>query len=1145
MVGGVEQDYGGYYEWVVPTTGIPNTLSARNPLGLIEQKEDASNVHRFIGNLKIDYDVHGVEGLTGTLNLGMDVARSNGTVFIPATAASAFTQGGVDNTYEQEKENKLLEAYLNYHRTFGTSKFDLTGGYTYQNWHTFSPSMPNISATGDTITPAGIDFETENTLLSFFGRLNYTYDERFLLTATLRNDGSSRFSSDEITYVDENGDAFTDVPRWGLFPSVAVAWRLSQEQFLANCEKLTNLKLRFGWGVTGQQDIFNDYPYIPNFSEGTVTAQYQFGNEFVTVLRPDGYDAGIRWEETTSLNIGADFGFVDNRYGGTIDVYKKTTDDLLAVVPVPAGTNFTNQILTNVGSMENEGIELGLYAIPIAKDDIYFEIGGNVSANRNEITKLSLIDDPDDPGILVGGISGGVGNTIQIHSVGYATNSFYMTAATVRGRHAAGRPVRGCERRRYGEPGRPGPLRESDSGRLRRPLCQPADQGLVVRHLDPGGVRRGAVQQRQLEPVVLQLGHRRGEHAFEPRHRIQRDDVLDGAVPERPLHRGRHLRANGQHLGGLRFRRPVRRRNQLHGHRDRAERFPPHGLLRTRPGDRRRHRQHDLSPPAHLFPQPQHQPLIMKLRIALSAALLSLLSFPLGSCFQDLDTQPFAGINAETVYSDPANYINVLAKLYAGLATTGNQGPAGSGDIAGIDEGFSSYLRILWNLQTVTTDEAVVGWADPDLPELNFMDISSINSWVLGMYYRIFFQITLCNDFIRNASDDKLADRGFSQADIDLIRGYRAEARFLRALSYYHALDLFGNVPFVTEDDAPGAFFPEQIFRADLFDYVESELLAAADGMADPMGQVYGRADKAAVWMTLARLYLNAEVYLGAGNGRYDECLTYTNMVIAQGYTLEPTYEYLFLADNHLSSGVIFPVTFDGNMTQTWGGTTFLVHAPVGGSMDPAEFGINNGWAGLRATPSLVNQWGDTVSGPDDSRFMFYRDGQDFDIEQLFTFTQGWAVTKWKNVDRDGNPGSHGPGDHVDTDFPFYRLAEAYLIYGEAVLRGGAGGDVGTATGYFNMLRERAYGDASANVATIDLDLILSERSRELYWEGQRRTDLIRYGLFTGADYVWEFKGTNDPADPNGVALEPHKDLFPLPAADLVANQNLQQNPGY
>lgn len=404
---------GGYFEWLDPSTGLPNVLAPKNPVGLLYQKEDESQVNRMLGNIQFDYLLPWVSGLRANLNLGGDWSRSEGTVYIPETAASAFYQKGVDNQYNMRKQNKLLEFYMNYMKDMpaASSKLDLTAGYSYQDWITSSDAFPNRNALGDTITPAGLPFKTQNTLISFYGRLNYTLLERYLLTATLRNDGSSRFSPDT---------------RWGLFPSFAVGWRISEEGFLRNVEVLSNLKLRLGWGVTGQQDIFSDYPYFANYSIGTSTAQYQFGDQFYYVLRPDGYDANIRWEQTATTNIGLDFGFFNGRINGSLDYYIKETTDLLAVIPVPAGTNFTNQILTNVGSMENKGVELALNFVPVDQRDWKWEFGLNATRNVNTVTKLTKVPDTTNIGILVGGIAGGIGNTIQIHSVGYPVFSFFV-----------------------------------------------------------------------------------------------------------------------------------------------------------------------------------------------------------------------------------------------------------------------------------------------------------------------------------------------------------------------------------------------------------------------------------------------------------------------------------------------------------------------------------------------------------------------------------------------------------------------------------------------------------------------------------------------------------------------------------------------
>ena len=405
--------YGGYWEWLDPTTGAPAALAPRNPVGLLYQKEDNGHVNRYIGNIQLDYKLHFFPDLRLNLNVGGDLTRSNGTVYIPAEAASDYTRGGVDKQYSQEKDNKLFEIYANYLKDFKSirSKIDFTAGHSYQDWIRSNPSFPDLNVAGDTITPAGVPFKTQNTLISFYGRLNYTFMDRYLLTLTLRDDGSSRFSPDT---------------RWGLFPSAALAWRISDENFLKNSKAISNLKLRLGYGETGQQDIFADYPYIANYSQGDPTAQYQFGSSFYYVLRPDGYDADIKWESTVTYNVGLDYGFINGRINGSIDVYKKITSDLLSVIPVPAGSNFTNYILTNVGAMENRGIEFTVDVVPYDTKDFTWDIGGNVTYNHNEITKLSKVIDTSSVGILVGNIGGGVGNTVQIQAVGHPTYSYYV-----------------------------------------------------------------------------------------------------------------------------------------------------------------------------------------------------------------------------------------------------------------------------------------------------------------------------------------------------------------------------------------------------------------------------------------------------------------------------------------------------------------------------------------------------------------------------------------------------------------------------------------------------------------------------------------------------------------------------------------------
>lgn len=533
----------------------------------------------------------------------------------------------------------------------------------------------------------------------------------------------------------------------------------------------------------------------------------------------------------------------------------------------------------------------------------------------------------------------------------------------------------------------------------------------------------------------------------------------------------------------------------------------------------------------------------MMLRTIKSIFLVFAIALFVQSCADRLDLQPEdERLTGDAAFEDPNAYKEFLAKLYAGISLSGQEGPAGAPDLAGLDEGFSNYLRLYWKMQELTTDEAIIAWNDGTIHDLHNQVWTSGNEFIRTMYSRLFYQVALCNEFLRQTTSSKLDGRGVSSELRAEIETFRAEARFMRALTYWHAMDLFGNTPFITEDDPIGAFLPPQIQRADLFDYVESELLDILDDMAAPRANEYGRADRAAAWMLLAKIYLNAEVY--TGTPRYADVITYTNNIIGSGYTIPNIpYFHSFLADNDSNGAqeeVIFTIPFDGQRTQAFGGMTFLTHAPVGGSMDPADFGINGGWFGVRTTPTFVEQFpGEENSA--DGRELLYTDGQNKDIMSVATFTDGYAIAKYRNVDVGGNPGSDATGDHTDIDFPMFRLADVYLMYAEAFLRGG-GGSASTATGYINELRERAYGDTSGNIleADLTLDFIIDERSRELYWEAHRRTDLIRFDQFSD-NGVWQWKGGVQ----SGTTTESFRDLMPLPATDLGINTNLEQNPGY
>ncbi len=731
----------------------------------------------------------------------------------------------------------------------------------------------------------------------------------------------------------------------------------------------------------------------------------------------------------------------------------------------------------------------------------------------------------------------------------------------------------------------------------------------------------------------------------------------------------------------------------------------------------------------------------MKILSLKTWALLAGMMFVSVSCFKDLDTVPLDEdvITSAAVYNDPKAYKQVLAKLYAGLALSGQEGPAGQPDIAGIDEGFSTYLRQYWKAQELPTDEAVIAWNDGTIQDYHQQDWDANNEFVTAMYNRIYYQISLCNEFLRETTPEKVTSRpGATEALQAEITRFRAEARFLRALSYWHALDLFRKPPFVTENDAVGNFFPPQATPEQLFNYIESELKAIDGDLAAPRTNEYGRADKAAAWMVLAKLYLNAKQY--TGRELYSECAAECQKVIGAGYTLDPDYGHLFLADNHTAEGVIFPVLFDGIRSRTWGGMTFVAHAAVGGGMSAAEFGLDGGWGGTRTTSAFVGKFpavgggsvivapndgnttypviyvpggyqgwnpataqqlasaagdntyegyiffpddqkefkltlgpdwsnnlgddgangtlepnganltipeggfykinvdltaltytlqktnwgliGDATPGgwgsdqdmtydatekawtitvgltagfvkfranddwglnygdngsdalleqgganinipsngtyviklyldkPDytysidrpsfDSRALFYTTGQNLEIQDISQFTDGYAITKFKNVTSDGVPGSNPTW--VDIDFPMFRIEDAYLMYAEAVLRGGTG-DLGQALNLVNAVRERAYGGSSGNITNdeLTLDFILDERAREFYWECHRRTDLIRFDRFSESTYVWPWKG----GVPAGVSTSKHLNIFPIPASDRGANPNLQQNDGY
>jgi TonB-dependent starch-binding outer membrane protein SusC len=419
VLSGKSDVFGGYWEWL-GKDGKPLTLAPRNPLSLLEQKKDLSDVVRHIGNIQLDYKFHFLPALRANVNIGFDKSDATGKKDNTTIPAFSFLNGGYHGEYDQAKLNKTFESYLAFAKDIRGNSLNLLAGYAYQDFtrsaHGFNQDLfavNNIVDPAKVVTIRNALDSTQNTLVSFFGRANYNIKDKYLVTATLRRDGSSRFAPEN---------------RWGMFPSAAIAWKVMNEDFMKGSKLFSDLKFRLGWGVTGQQDIGSDYPYLTRYTVGQNTAQYQLGNEFVTTLRPEGYDRNIRWESTTTTNVAVDFGFMKSRVYGSIDVYNKDTKDLLSVVSVPIGSNFTNKILTNVGNMNNKGVEFSINTIAIQKDNASLNLGFNITYNKNEITNLSLpgTNDTKSVGIATGGISGGVGNNIQVHSVGYARNTFYV-----------------------------------------------------------------------------------------------------------------------------------------------------------------------------------------------------------------------------------------------------------------------------------------------------------------------------------------------------------------------------------------------------------------------------------------------------------------------------------------------------------------------------------------------------------------------------------------------------------------------------------------------------------------------------------------------------------------------------------------------
>ena len=535
--------------------------------------------------------------------------------------------------------------------------------------------------------------------------------------------------------------------------------------------------------------------------------------------------------------------------------------------------------------------------------------------------------------------------------------------------------------------------------------------------------------------------------------------------------------------------------------------------------------------------------------------ILSILSAIVLIGCTDLDLEPKNGLVESVAFEDFSGYESYIAKIYASLTLTGQQGAAGQPDLTIInDEGFSSYLRVWWKAQELTTDEAIIAWNDSGIRDLHNHAWGADNQFVRVLYYRIFFTIALTNDFLRVAASPP---DNLTSDETEKLNEFIAEVRFIRAFSYWHALDHFRNIPLITSITSD---LPTQVEPQVIFDFIETELNEIDDDLLAP-GQAnhdYGRIDQAAAWMLKAKLYLNAEVYIGTN--RYGDVITEVNKVINAGaYNIADNYQELFMADNHLRTDeIIWPIVHDGLVSQTWGGTTTIIRGGIGGAMSDdekngsafpdeaeADYGVPSGWGGYRTTSAFVNLFPGAATDPDgnsaDGRAIFFTEGQSLDIPDVGEFTDGWAVPKYTNIE--ASTGQRAPGvDQVSTDYPVFRLAEAYLMLAEAEVQ--EGGSVTTGTlGLLNELRQRAYGDNSGDVVAADvtLDWLLDERGRELYLEATRRTDLIRHGKFSGGDYIWPWKGGIQ----EGMATSSFLDIFPIPSSELIANPRLEPNDGY
>jgi len=509
----------------------------------------------------------------------------------------------------------------------------------------------------------------------------------------------------------------------------------------------------------------------------------------------------------------------------------------------------------------------------------------------------------------------------------------------------------------------------------------------------------------------------------------------------------------------------------------------------------------------------------------------SLIGLLFTSCLDELETKPVVELSLEQLLAnDPQAIEGLLSKMYGTFALSGPNGP-GSADISGPDPGETAFLRGIINLQDFTADAIKNRWGDDGLDQLTTTKgWTPNNKFFRYLYDRVYYTVPQTNNII------KVLEEG---VDVANEEQYVSELRFLRSLAYYYMIDCFGKGVIVTEDDLGNTTPKPQATRTEMFNFVESELLDIEGKISAT--NTYGRANKSVVRMLLAKLYMNAEVY--TGTSRYNDAATYIKKVIDEGgYSLAPNFLANFSGDNNTSPEIIFPLLADAVSSQSYGNTTYIVNGSLStDTMTLSDYGALQGWGGHRATKAWYGLFGSTPAAldasPDSRAHLFWKNGHSYEMNDYKVWTNGYPAIKFRNSNLSGGSGST---DFSGTDFPLFRLADAYLMYAECSLRGATGTTTAQGLTYVNQVRSRA-GALPITLAELNLDFIIDERGRELNFEGHRRSDLIRFGKFAGNTYIWPWKGGVAAGQPISATYN----LFPIPTTALQANPNLTQNPGY